>query len=191
MAKNSYLKKIHLLLNQYSIGKTVILFFLITQILYSILLFYTIPELKNYSDDMEILDMKPTGYSAEYAKGLLEKLGIDGRNLYLYKQIPVDMVYPLMFSVSYSLLLTYLFKKTFQPQNKIYHFSVLPIFAGLFDYLENIGIAIMLYEYPRFSYNLANITNIFTIFKSLLTTVVFILLIVVIMKLILRKLLHS
>ena len=191
MTLDSHLKKIHSILNQYSTGKAVIVSLLITNVFYGILLFYTIPELNNYSGEMKILDVKPMGYSAEYAKLLLEKLGTDGRNKYLNKQIPVDMVYPLMFAISYSLLLTYLLKKTFHSQSNIYHLTILPIFAGLFDYLENIGIVIMLYEYPGFSHALANITNIFTVIKSVLTTAVFVLLIALTMKLIFRKSSHS
>ena len=191
MTSNSHLKKIHSILNQYSTGKAVIVSLLITNVFYGILLFHTIPELNNYSGGMKILDVKPMGYSAEYAKLLLEKLGTDGRNKYLNKQIPVDMVYPLMFAISYSLLLTYLLKKTFHFQSNIYHLSILPVFAGLFDYLENIGIAIMLYEYPGFSHVLANATNIFTVIKSVLTTAVFVLLIGLTIELIFRKSSHS
>ena len=176
------------LLNKYSTGKIVIIFFVITQVIGGTLLFGTIPDLKNYSDGFEIFDLLLTGYSQEYAKELLDALGTNGRQIYLYRQIPVDMVYPFMFAISYSLLLTYFFKRTFQANNKINHLSILPVFAGMFDYLENICIAMMLYIYPSFSYTVAKVSSMFTILKSVFTTFVFILLITGIIKLIFRKL---
>ncbi len=160
---NKPMDKILKLLNKYSSGKNVIILFAATLIVYLLMLFITIPNVMNYANGMEILDMQPIGYSAEYAKTLLDSLGNDGRHAYLYYQIPLDLVYPILFGLAYSLMLTYFFKKILKAESKLFVLSVIPIIAGVFDYFENIGIVIMLSIYPSFSVLLANITNIFSI----------------------------
>ena len=54
----------------------------------------------------------------------------------------------------------------------------MPVVVGLFDYLENAGIITMLVNYPDFSKGLVAITSLFTLAKSILTTIYFVLLIV-------------
>jgi hypothetical protein len=51
-----------------------------------------------------------------------------------------------------------------------------PIFAGLFDYLENILVVIMIFSYPDISQNLVMLSSVATIVKSGLTTIFFLLL---------------
>ena len=184
---NETFKKIQQLLGRYSTGRNVILLFVFTQIIYFLMLLYTIPNVMNYANGMKILDLQPTGYSADYAMTLFDNLGTGGRDYYLYRQIPLDMIYPFLFAVTYSLLLTYLFKKSFNPESKLHFLSIIPLFGGLFDYFENIGIIIMLSIYPGFSIHLANITSLFSILKSISTTLFFVLLVVGIVGFIIKK----
>ena len=165
------------LIDKYSTGKIVLILFIITQIIYFLMLLYTIPIVTNYANGMDILDLQPTGFSADYALALLEKLGAKGRDYYLLRQIPLDMIYPFLFGVSYSLLLGYLFKKT-NLKNNYYFLTLMPLIAGLFDYMENIGIIVMLKSFPNFSSNVANITSLFSILKSISTTIFFTLLVI-------------
>jgi len=181
-------KKIQNTLHTYSSGKNVLFFFIVTQMLYALMLIYSIPKVMQYSNGMKILDLLPTGYSADYVQTLFQSLGEIGRETYLFQQIPLDMIYPGLFAISYSLLLTLIFKNTFSKENKIQLLSMLPILAGLFDYAENIGIIIMLHIYPHFIPLLANITAIFSIFKSTFTVVMFMLLIIGIIMFFIKKL---
>jgi hypothetical protein len=171
-------KTIRQLLVKYSTGRNVILIIVITQIIYFLMLFLTLPNLTQYASGMKVLDLQPTGFSADYAKSLFVNLGSVGREYYIYRQIPLDMIYPFLFAISNALLLTFLFKKSFNHKNKIHHFAIIPLFAGLFDYLENIGIIIMLTMFPNFSSFLSNVTSSFTIFKSISTTLFFVLLVI-------------
>ena len=61
---------------------------------------------------INLFDLSPTGYSFEYAIKLLDTLGSDGRELYLYRQLPLDFIYPGLFAVSFSLLLYWLLLTT-------------------------------------------------------------------------------
>ncbi len=183
---NAILKTRQLLL-KYANGKNVIILFLITQVIYLIMLLFTIPNLMSYAGGMEILDMIPTGYEPEYVKSLFEQLGPIGRDYYLHTQLPLDLIYPLLFAVTYTLILTYLFDKIYNLSSKIQLLTFTPILAGLFDYFENFGIITMLIQYPNFSDTLAVITNVFSIMKSISTTAFFILLLIGLAVLLFKK----
>jgi hypothetical protein len=142
------------------------------------MLTFTIPKVMAFASGMKLLDMMPSGYDAEYVKTLFVALGENGRRAYLYNQIPLDMIYPLLFGISYSLLFVYFLKKTNLPQSPYFYFSFLPIISGISDYIENIGIIIMLRQYPDFSTDTVSITNTFSILKSSTTTIYFVALIV-------------
>jgi hypothetical protein len=61
--------------------------------------------------------------------------------------------------------------------------TLLPLFAGVADYIENIGIVLMLKSFPDVSAEVAGLTNVFSITKSLTTTIFFIVLIIVLVSL--------
>ena len=75
------------------------------------MLMVTIPKTMGFSKGMKLLDMMPMGYDSEYINTLFEALGENGRGVYLYNQIPIDMVYPFLFGISYCLLLVYFLQK--------------------------------------------------------------------------------
>lgn len=173
-----------IMLNKYSTGKNIVIFLLIQFILQAILI-YLAYEFKNYSTGLQILDLK-VGYDAQYAKELLAAAGGKGRELYLYRFIPLDTVFPIVYSIAYSSLLTYLFKKGFSAQNRIHKLAIAPFFIGICDYIENLGILAMLLAYPDFSYNLATFIGIFSFSKHILTIATIVLLLGGIARLLIR-----
>jgi hypothetical protein len=130
-----------------------------------------------FSNGMKLLDMMPTGYSSEYVLSLFETLGVNGREAYLYNQIPVDMNYPFLFGISYCLLIACFLKKLNKLDSTFFYLCFLPIIAGIADYLENFGIINMLINYPNLSQISMDATNIFSIVKSMSTALYFIALI--------------
>ena len=131
-----------------------------------------------FSNGMKLLDMMPTGYNSEYVYALFETLGVEGRSIYLYNQIPIDMIYPFLFGISYSLLIAYFLRKLNQLNTPFFYLCFLPIIAGIADYLENFGIIHMLNNYPDLSQIAIDSTNIFSIMKSTTTIIYFIALII-------------
>lgn len=152
-------------------GKIVLLLLVITNSIYALMLVVTIPKTMTFSDGMKLLDMMPAGYDTDYVYTLFEKLGANGRDVYLKSQIPVDMVYPFLFGISYSLLMAYLLEKLNMLNSIFFHLCFLPIIAGLADYVENIGIINMLNNYPNLSQGSIDTTNVFSIVKSTTTTI--------------------
>ncbi len=168
-------------------GRTVLIFFIPAMIVYGIMLLYTIPQVGQYAPKMKLFDLLPTGYSFVYANELLYALGVEGRGLYLYQQLPMDFIYPGLFAVSCSLLLTWLFTKSLNSNSKMFYLCLIPIAAGLFDYFENIGIVRMLMSYPDITESLVSITSFLTILKSAFTTAFFVLLLLGIILFMKRK----
>ncbi len=150
---------------------------IVTLAVYAYMLLVSIPKVMAFSGGMKLFDMLPAGYTVEYARELLERLGVDGRNAYLTHQIPVDMVYPALFAISYSLLLVWVLRKAAGRTNWIFWLSLLPVGAGLFDYLENVGIIGMLWMFPEMPATLIVVSSGFSVVKAVLTTVFFVVLI--------------
>ena len=161
-----------------STGKVVLALIIPATMVYFIMLLYTIPQVSAYAPGINLFDLSPTGYSFEYAIKLLDTLGSEGRELYLYRQLPLDFIYPGLFAVSCSLLLSWLFLKTQRTNSKLFYFCYIPIAAGLFDYLENILLVSILASYPNVSEESISLASAMTIAKSALTTVFFVLLII-------------
>jgi len=171
------------ILEKYSSGKKVLGLFILTNVVYLFMLLVTIPKTMGFSNGMKLLDMLPTGYNQGYVNNLLRTLGENGREIYLTNQIPVDMIYPLLFGLTYSLLLAYFLKKLNKLKTPFSYLSLLPIIAGIADYLENIGIITMLNSYPDLTGTTVNTTNTFSVIKSTSTSLFFIALVVILIML--------
>ena len=130
-------------------GKRILLLFLLTGIIYAMMLFVTIPRVTQQIGNLKILDMMPLGYSVEYVNALFKALGETGRNAYLYNQLPLDMIYPFMYGLTFCLVMAWFLEKLGKFSKGFVYLCLLPVIAGFFDYLENIGIITMLKTYPQ------------------------------------------
>lgn len=169
-------------------GKTVLLLFIITNLIYASMLMYSLPLVSSYAPELVLFDMSPMGYSYNQAIELLTSLGVDGRSLYLFVQLPLDFIYPGMFSVSYALLITWMLKQYLAIDSRFFLIAFIPFLAGGSDYLENISIIIMLESFPNISENLVSTASAFTIAKSGTTTVFFVLVILAFIPIFKRRL---
>ncbi len=172
-----------LLLNRLLNWKVLLILFLATNLVYATMLLKTIPAVMTHSEGMKLLDMMPMGYNSDYVNTLFSALGESGRSIYLSTQIPLDMVYPFLFAISYSLIILHLLRKFTSINQSIFYLSWIPIIAGISDYLENVGIISMLSSYPDLSSFQTSGTNVFTIIKSLSTTVYFVSLLIILLAL--------
>jgi hypothetical protein len=162
-------------------GKKVLGLFILTNAVYMFMLAVTIHKTMEFSNGMKLLDMMPTGYELNYVIELFNSLGEIGRKTYLTNQIPVDMIYPLLFGLTYCLLLAYLLKKLNRLNTPFSYICLLPIIAGIADYLENFGIIAMLKSYPELTEDTVKTISSFSVIKSISTSVFFIALIIMLL----------
>lgn len=114
-------------------------------------------------------DMRPSGYGPADAAKLLEALGAEGRAFYLGYQIPLDTLYPA--TLALTLIATLLWIGQRIPESKLVRFGIaLSASSALFDYVENFGIAAMIWSWPSISVPLVCAASTATIAKSVSTT---------------------
>ncbi|RAU82859.1 hypothetical protein [Pontibacter arcticus] len=181
------MKRLTKLIEQNISGKKVLGLFVLTNIIYVFMLAYTIPATMRYSYGMKLLDMMPAGYDFNYVNALFGSLGKEGRETYLTTQLPVDMLYPFLFGLSYCLVMGYFLSKFGKLNGSFVYLCILPIISGIADYLENLGIILMLYLYPHLDKVYVTITSGFSIIKSSSTTIFFIALLIVLLFGVLTK----
>ncbi|MDH5778284.1 MAG: hypothetical protein OEZ33_08740 [Gammaproteobacteria bacterium] len=171
------MKKLLAFIQHVSTGKVVLALFIPATMIYLIMILVTIPTIMEYVPKKLLFDLSPTGYSFEYAQELLAALGNEGRELYLYRQLPLDFIYPGLFALSSCTLLAWLFLKVKDTNSSLFYVCFVPVVASLFDYLENIGVVSLLISYPNISAERVSFASAMTIIKSGLTTVYFVFLI--------------
>jgi hypothetical protein len=106
-----------------------------------------------------------SSYTPDKAFQLISSYGEQGRQYYAVIEVTLDLVYPLVTALLFSLIIFYTFKRAFPSHGWTLYLSLAPYTVLLADYLENVCIVSMLLIYPRESALLAQISNFFTIAK--------------------------
>ena len=161
------------LISKNSNVKTIIVFATVTGIIYLIMPIVTMPKVAQFANEMKILDLQPGGYNFEYVTTLFNTLGEEGRYIYLYFQIPVDMVFPLLFAITNCLLIAFFLKKLKLFKTPFIYLCFLPFIGGIADYSENIGIIIMLNQFPDITKFAVKTTSFFSVVKYSFVTISF------------------
>lgn len=168
-------------------GRKILFLFIVTTLVFLTIGMYSIPKVTQLSNHIKILDMMPFGYTYEYVNELFSAIGSEGRNSYLYCQIPIDMVYPFLFGITYTLVLAYFLKKINKFDSLLIYLCLLPLIAAFFDYLENFGTINLLNNYPNISDTEVKINSFFTLIKSMVTTIYFLSLTIIMILLGIKK----
>ena len=100
-------------------------------------------------------------YTPEQAFAMMDKYGEAGRSIYLRIELTADIIYPIIYTLFYGLLISWLFQRSFTPENPMQKWNLMPVGAWFFDLLENVGIVTMLMTYPAKPAILAWITMLF------------------------------
>jgi len=117
-------------------------------------------------------------YTPDKAFAMIEKYGEAGRALYMKIELTADIIYPIVYTLFYGLLLSWLLQRGFKPDSKMQKYNIMPVGAWFFDLLENVGIVSMLAMYPNQPAILAWLTMIFGSLKWLSFAVTIILVLV-------------
>jgi hypothetical protein len=104
-------------------------------------------------------------YTPAEAFAMLEKYGAAGRALYMKIELTADLLYPIIYTLFFGLLISWLFQRAFSPDNKMQKWNAAPVGAWFFDLLENIGIVSLLAIYPSQPAALAWLTMLLGLIK--------------------------
>ena len=100
-------------------------------------------------------------YTPERAFEMIEKYGEAGRSIYFKIELTADIIYPIIYTLFYGLLISWLFQRGFKPDSPMQKWNLMPVGAWFFDLLENTGIVSMLMMYPSKPEILAWVTMLF------------------------------
>lgn len=99
-------------------------------------------------------------YTPERAFEMIEKYSEQGRSIYLRIELTADLIYPIIYTLFFGLLISWLFQRGFSPESRMQKWNAMPVGAWFFDLLENIGIVSMLTMHPSQPAALAWLTMI-------------------------------
>lgn len=161
-------------LDRLASGRIVLITLTTSLSVYLVMVFLTLPHIQQLAGGLKPFDLLPQGYDIAYATSFLEHIKEEGRHFYLTKQIPLDLIYPGMFAFTFAVMWLWLLHKSADISETWAWLALLPILAGIADYIENIFIVTMLYTYPDISNVIVSAASISTIIKSMATTVYFV-----------------
>ena len=151
-------------LKKYAEGR-IILVFLALMLLFGMFIVPTIgSKLEASSGGAGPIDLL-FSYTPEKAYSMIESYGDEGRALYRTFAMTGDVIYPVVYSILFSLIITWLFQRGFASNSKIQMLNVVPLGAWLFDWLENINIVTMLSLYPSKPAIVAQLASLCTTIK--------------------------
>lgn len=108
-------------------------------------------------------------YSPEKANNLISSYGEQGRQYYAAIELTLDLIYPFISALLFSLVILYSFRHGLPDFPWTNYLALVPFGVLLADYFENACIIIMLLSYPRQLSFVGEISNIFTVIKFTLT----------------------
>lgn len=106
-------------------------------------------------------------YTPEKVYGMIASYSAEVRASYRIFELTADILYPIVYTLFFSLAITWLFQRGFASNSNMHKYNVVPFGAWLFDLFENLGIVTMLSVYPSTPALLAWVSTIFTLFKWL------------------------
>ena len=104
-------------------------------------------------------------YTPEELYSHIASFDVQGRQLYMLHELTLDILYPMISALLFSLAIAYLLKRTLPATHPMQCLALVPLAAMLVDYLENICIVLTLASYPERLSSLAQIANVFTVSK--------------------------
>ena len=149
-------------LNRIASWKSLVIFFL----LYMVFAGYV---LQNAEKEIVALAGKPVGiidltfgFNPQKTLMMVAEYGDDARSYYARTEMTVDILYPVVYSFLFGIILTILYRGSSRSW-----VNTLPFVCLLFDYLENITIVILLTTFPQQSLAIAVLCELFKLLKWL------------------------
>lgn len=157
-------------------GKTAITGGIFTAAICLAMNFYLIPQIEAQTNGLRCFDMN-FGYTPETARQFLILIGEKGRFIYLCRQLPLDFVYPVFYTLFFVSLICLLCNN----KKLLKVFLVLPPLLVLADYAENIMSVIMLRNgVPSDAF--ARVASCITAAKTVLMYLIILIIIILLVK---------
>ncbi len=124
-----------------------------------------IPCINALSKGLPIIDIRFTGYTYPEVLVYLRAIGKPGIDIYLHQLMPLDLIFPLSYSLFLALFLHALHEFSYFRTTISQAMWQIPFYVAVFDYVENLGIWGMLVQFPHLNPDLSTITSLITLSK--------------------------
>ncbi len=144
--------------------------FAVTLVIYAVMVLWSLPKISAAAGGQPAFDMRPFGYSFDAAKSFLAAITPDGTVFYLNVQHRLDAAYPALLAATLFFAIRALVPARSGLVRSVIALVVIP--GAVFDYLENGGVTAMLNAgAPGVTPELVARASLWTLLKSLFTTV--------------------
>lgn len=120
--------------------------------------------LEGYSGGVGLLDAR-LAYTPDEAYSALAVYGEAGRRFYLLAALTLDVLYPIIYTLFFSLTIIYCLRQVLPPEHMLQRAALLPWVGMLADFAENAGVAWLLLNYPHRLDGVATLTSTITTIK--------------------------
>jgi len=146
--------------------KTLLALFILLLACYALMGFWTLPRLDSLAG-LPLPETLMTGYAPEEIQAYFSALGEQGREVYLYHELVLDLFFPALYGLFFCGLFIRLLKQTRRFHGFYRFLCLIPLLAALLDYGENLCLIKLLTVYPLFPKTLIQASSVFTVLKSL------------------------
>jgi hypothetical protein len=119
-----------------------------SQVIFAVFIIPKMESLINPFQNQVLLELR-FGYKADQFYNLLDAIGESGRRFYKVYVLFIDILYPVIYSISYSLLLSLFFRNSFSSNHYFQLFNVFPFLIGFADIFENSVVGYLLFVFPE------------------------------------------
>lgn len=158
------LVKLSHLFHRYAKGWLIVIFAVLDVLFMGVILPRIQASLEALSGGVGPIDLRFFSTPAQ-VNAMIEAYGEAGRASYRLVELTADILYPIVYTFFFALLLSWLLQRAFASGSSARRLNLVPVGAWLFDLLENLGIVALLSIYPNTSGLLAWATILFTVVK--------------------------
>ncbi|MCP9761463.1 hypothetical protein [Lacihabitans soyangensis] len=135
-----------------------------SQVIFAVFIIPKMATLINPLQNQVLLEMR-FGYNIQQFYNLMDSLGETGRFYYKIYVFFIDLLYPVIYCISYSLLLSLFFRNSFSSSHYFQLFNVFPFLIGFADVFENLSVGYLLLIYPEKINFLVKLASSFSLLK--------------------------
>ena len=151
-------------------GRLVVALLVLSVALWAVLSFVTVPHLQQLAGGLAPFDARLRGYGYEEARALLLALGVEGRAYYLSPELVLDTIFPPLYAAFGVLALWWLtmpgrLRDGAVPIALRVTLVAFPVAELVFDGVENVCIARMIWRWPDLSPGLVSVASLATRLK--------------------------
>jgi hypothetical protein len=105
------------------------------------------------------------GYNLTQSYVILDAIGSKGRNALVVYCLLIDILYALVYSISFSMLLSLFFRNSFSRNHYFNYFNVFPFLIAIADIFENLSLVFVTIKFPEKIEFMVKLASSFSLIK--------------------------